>query len=153
MFNLSELQSVSPAVLVGHDPVVTMGKGIGCGDPSCGFAISKRTHIPSRQHLPPQHTVSVPALFPARLPVLVLAFPEPRPGLGGNCSCLCCTGMWQVLVLCQAVLMVLPFAVKCLECKTVSDTYDPYLDVTLEVEVLLQGWGWWSLLLRGMFLL
>ncbi|NXB86095.1 UBP36 hydrolase, partial [Vidua chalybeata] len=24
--------------------------------------------------------------------------------------------------------------VKCLECKTVSDTYDPYLDVTLEVE-------------------
>lgn len=52
-----------------------------------------------------------------------------------------------------AVLMALPFAVKCLECKTVSDTYDPYLDVTLEVEVLLQGWGWRSLLLRGMFLL
>lgn len=42
---------------------------------------------------------------------------------------------------------------KCLECKTVSDTYDPYLDVTLEVEVLLQGWGWGSLLLKRMFLL
>lgn len=43
---------------------------------------------------------------------------------------------------------------KCLECKTVSDTYDPYLDVTLEVEVLLQSWGWGSLLSRAwMFLL
>lgn len=54
-----------------------------------------------------------------------------------------------MLALCQGVLMALPFAVKCLECKTVSDTYDPYLDVTLEVEVVLQGWAWGSLLLRG----
>lgn len=61
--------------------------------------------------------------------------------------------MWQLLVMCQGCAHGSSFAVKCLECKTVSDTYDPYLDVTLEVEVLLQDWKWGSLLWRGMFLL
>ena len=28
-----------------------------------------------------------------------------------------------------------PFTVKCLNCKAVSDTFDPYLDVALEVKV------------------
>ena len=44
-------------------------------------------------------------------------------------------------MLCQGVLIALPFAVKCSVCKNVSDTYDPYLDLALEIKVLQQGWA------------
>lgn len=50
-------------------------------------------------------------------------------------------------VLCQGVLIALSFAVKCSVCKGVSDTYDPYLDLALEIGVPWQGWGWGGALL------
>lgn len=53
-------------------------------------------------------------------------------------------------MLCQGVLIALSFAVKCSVCKSVSDTYDPYLDLALEIRVLRQGRGWGGALLsRG----
>lgn len=49
----------------------------------------------------------------------------------------------------QGVLIALSFAVECLACRRVSDTYDPFLDLALEIlvlrragdPVLLLSWG------------
>lgn len=55
--------------------------------------------------------------------------------------------------LCQAVLTALSLAVKCSVCKNVSDTYDPFLDLSLEIGVRRQGRGrGGALLWQGMFL-
>lgn len=125
-------------------PVVAVGKATDCGTQAVGpqlTAINKRIHVPSYLATPasPAHggCASPP---PCKAVSPGADIPEPGPGLWGTAVC-AVTGCAHSS----------SFAVKCLECKTVSDTYDPYLDVTLEVEVLLQGWG--SLLLRGVFLL
>ncbi len=49
--------------------------------------------------------------------------------------------------------MTLSFAVKCSVCKSISDTYDPYLGLVLAIRVLQQGRGWGgALLLLGLYL-
>lgn len=36
--------------------------------------------------------------------------------------------------------MNLSFSVKCLNCKAVSDTFDPFLDIPLEIKVIFLSW-------------
>lgn len=45
------------------------------------------------------------------------------------------------------MLSALSLAVTCLECKSTSDTYEPYLDLALEIGVGRQGGGWGGALL------
>ena len=52
-------------------------------------------------------------------------------------------------MLCWGVLIARSFAVKCVECEAVSDTYEPYLDVVLDIGVQRQGRGGEELCSRG----
>lgn len=91
------------------------------------IATRKQTHW---QHLLCQHAVELAAFLCARLRILML--PSQRRG-GSSCAVLGGSGYWLV---CQGVLIPLSFAVECLVCKSVSDTYDTFLDLALEIWVL-----------------
>lgn len=65
--------------------------------------------------------------------------PEPKPREGEFIGAACVVlGWWSVQLLC---LLLFSFAVKCSVCKNVSDTYDPYLDLALEIGVQQQQSG------------
>lgn len=75
---------------------------------------------------------------PAEMLVLSSQSPDPERGSAAAAE-------WQVQMW-QGALTALCFAVKCSVCKSVSDTYDPYLDVSLEIRVcqwaLCRGAAW-----------
>ena len=71
--------------------------------------------------------------------MLVLTSQSPDSERSNTATACAMLGWWWVQALCQGVLIALSFAVRCLECKSVSDTYEPFLDLSLEIMVLQQG--------------